>query len=49
LETFDIPVLIENKLGSTKLQATNGDKLKNDIKSVKNFAVNGAIHYAQWP
>ena len=47
LETFDIPVLIENKLGINKLSATNGDKIKNDIKSVKNFAVNGAIHYAQ--
>lgn len=50
LETFGdgkIPVLIENKLGSNKLSATNGDKIKNDIKSVKNFAVNGAIHYAQ--
>jgi len=42
-----IPVLIENKLGITKLSATTGDKIKNDIKSVKNFAVNGAIHYAQ--
>jgi type I restriction enzyme M protein len=47
LEAFDIPVLIENKLGINKLWATNGTKLKNDIKSVKNFAVNGAIHYAQ--
>ncbi len=47
LETFDIPVLIENKLGASKLSATNGDKIKNDIKSVKNFAVNGAIHYEQ--
>jgi hypothetical protein len=47
LETFDIPVLIENKLGINKLSATNGNKIKNDIKSVKNFAVNGAIHYAQ--
>ncbi len=50
LETFGdgkIPVLIENKLGSNKLSATNGDKIKNDIKSVKNYAVNGAIHYAQ--
>ena len=47
LETFDIPVLIENKLGISKLSATNGDKIKNDIKSVQNFAVNGAIHYAQ--
>ena len=37
LETFGdgkIPVLIENKLGSSKLSATNGDKLKSDIKSV---------------
>lgn len=47
LETFAIPVLIENKLGSSKLVAANGDKIKNDIKSVQNFAVNGAIHYAQ--
>lgn len=47
LETFAIPVLIENKLGISKLAATNGDKIKNDIKSVQNFAVNGAIHYAQ--
>lgn len=42
-----IPVLIENKLGITKLSASNGDKIKSDIKSVKNYAVNGAIHYAQ--
>lgn len=47
LETFNIPVLIENKLGISKLSATNGDKIKTDIKSVQNFAVNGAIHYAQ--
>lgn len=47
LEVFDIPVLIENKLGSKKLLASNGIKVKSDIKSVKNFAVNGAIHYAQ--
>ena len=47
LETFHIPVLIENKLGISKLAAANADKIKNDIKSVQNFAVNGAIHYAQ--
>lgn len=47
LETFNIPVVIENKLGASKLIASTGDKLKNDIKSIKNFAVNGAIHYAQ--
>ena len=39
LETFEIPILIENKLGITKLSATTGDKLRNDIKSVQNFAV----------
>jgi len=47
LEEFDIPVIIENKLNSKKLSASGGNKLKHDIKSVQNFAVNGAIHYAQ--
>jgi hypothetical protein len=47
LETFKIPILIENKLGLKNLSANNGDKIKRDIKSVKNFAVNGAIHYSQ--
>lgn len=42
-----IPVLIENKLGVKKLSASKEGKLKHDIKSVQNFAVNGAIHYAQ--
>lgn len=48
LEIFNnIPVLIEDKLGYNKLSANNGVKLKHDTKSVQNFAVNGAIHYAQ--
>ena len=47
LECFEIPVLIENKLGLSKLCRKNGEKLKQDIKSAKNYAVNGAIHYAQ--
>jgi type I restriction enzyme M protein len=47
LEAFDIPVLIENKIGIKKLSAISGAKVKNDINSVKNYAVNGAIHYAQ--
>lgn len=47
LECFEIPVLIENKLGLSKLSCKNGEKLKKDIKSAKNYAVNGAIHYAQ--
>ncbi len=47
LEIFDIPVLIENKLGLNKLLASSGEKVKHDIKSALNFAANGAIHYAQ--
>lgn len=47
LEVFKVPVLIEDKLGSNKLSASNSNKLKHDIKSVQNYAVNGAIHYAQ--
>ncbi len=47
LECFSIPVVIENKLGLNKLIAVNGENLKLDIKSVQNYAVNGAIHYAQ--
>ncbi|MEI6753532.1 MAG: hypothetical protein WCK78_10215 [Paludibacter sp.] len=50
LETFGegkIPVLIEDKLGLNKLIACSGEKVKHDIKSAQNFAVNGAIHYAQ--
>lgn len=41
------PVIIENKLGLKKLIATSGDTIKRDAKSVQNYAVNGAIHYAQ--
>jgi len=47
LETFDIPILIEDKLGLNKLLASSGEKVKHDIKSALNFAANGAIHYAQ--
>ena len=47
LECFNIPVLIEDKLGTKKLIATTGEKLRHDVKSVQNYAVNGAIHYAQ--
>ncbi len=47
LECFKIPVLIENKLNATKLISETKEGVKSDIKSVKNYAVNGAIHYAQ--
>ena len=47
LETYNIPIVIENKLGAGKLSAKKDGKVKRDIKSVQNFAVNGAVHYAQ--
>ena len=42
-----IPVIIENKLRLNRLVASNKDAIKLDDASVSNFAVNGAIYYAQ--
>lgn len=42
-----IPVVIENKLRLKRLIASNKDAIKLDDASVSNFAVNGAIYYAQ--
>lgn len=47
LDTFNIPILIEDKLGLNKLLSSSSIKIKHDIKSAQNYAVNGAIHYAQ--
>jgi len=41
-----VPVVIENKLGLQKLIAETNDGIKIDEKSVRNYAVNGALHYA---
>ncbi len=46
LEQYNIPVLIENKLYLKKLVAKTKDGIKDDDKSISNYAVNGAIHYA---
>lgn len=40
------PVVIENKLGLQKLIAESKDGIKLDEKSIQNYAVNGALHYA---
>lgn len=40
------PVIIENKLGLKKLIAETKEGIKFDEKSVKNYAVNGALYYA---
>ncbi len=47
LECFNIPVIIEDKLGINKLISGKDEEPKNDMKSIQNYAVNGAIHYAQ--
>ena len=47
LEGYKIPVVIENKLGIKKLKNETKDGLKFDDKAIANFAVNGAIYYAQ--
>lgn len=47
IENYRIPVVFENKLHTNKLIALNKSGLKMDDKSIKNFAVNGAVYYAQ--
>ena len=44
----DIPVVIENKLGIKKLQTLESPTIiKEDTPSVRDFALNGALHYAK--
>jgi type I restriction-modification system DNA methylase subunit len=46
LTKYNIPVVIENKLGLQKLIAETKDGIKFDDKSIQNYAVNGALYYA---
>lgn len=46
LENYKIPVVIENKLGSKKILSGNLENPKMDDNSIKNFASNGALYYA---
>lgn len=46
LTRYDVPVVIENKLGLKKLIADAKDVVKFDDKSIQNYAVNGALYYA---
>jgi len=41
------PVVIENKLGLKKLILETKDGIKFDEKSIKDYAVNGALYYAR--
>ncbi|NYS33242.1 N-6 DNA methylase [Streptococcus danieliae] len=47
LEKYKIPIIIENKLGLKKLISQTKDGIKTDDKSIKSFAVNGALNYAR--
>lgn len=48
IEKYHIPVVIENKLHSNKHISTSKDgSLKMDDKSIRDYAVNGAVYYAK--
>ncbi|MBX4163361.1 HsdM family class I SAM-dependent methyltransferase [Priestia megaterium] len=47
IEGYAIPVVIENKLHMNKLVSETKNGLKMDEKSISNYAVNGAVYYAQ--
>lgn len=46
VEKYGIPVIFEDKLGVKKLISKNKDGIKDDDKSISNYATNGAIHYS---
>lgn len=48
LTKYGIPIIIENKLWTSKLISENKDSIKFDEKSIRNYAVNGALYYATW-
>lgn len=47
VEKYEIPVVIEDKLYNSKHVIETKDGLKMDEKSIKNYAVNGAVYYAK--
>lgn len=46
IEKYDIPVIFEDKLGSKRLISKNKDGIKEDDKSIRDYASNGAIYYS---
>ncbi len=46
-QKYALPVLIESKLGLKKLEKLEEGALKFDQKSIQDYALNGAIHYAK--
>jgi len=47
IEKYSLPVIIEDKLKNDKHIALSKDVIKMDGKSIRDYAVNGAIYYAQ--
>jgi type I restriction-modification system DNA methylase subunit len=47
LESLSTPIIIEDKLHSNRLIAQSKDRIKDDDASIANYAVNGALYYAQ--
>lgn len=46
IEKYNVPVIIENKLGTKKLVSETKKGISTDAKAIQNFAVNGALYYA---
>lgn len=47
IEKYSIPIIIEDKLGNKWHEIRNKTSLKLDDVSVRRYAVNGAVYYAQ--
>lgn len=47
IKNIPVPVVFEDKLGEKKLVAKKEGRIKDDDKSIQNYAVNGAIYYAK--
>ena len=47
IEKYNLPIVIENKLGLKHHILETKQGIKMDEKSVKNYAVNGAVYYAK--
>jgi len=47
VEKYEIPVIIENKLGLKKLQKSTKDGISKNDNDVANFAINGSVSYAR--
>lgn len=46
IEKYKIPVIFEDKLDGKKLVSATKDGIKVDEKSIRDYAVNGALYYA---